>query len=96
MPTPSVVTCSSTGRWGRTPPGCRSPTPTRRSGPGSPTSTTTSSADTSSPATAGIQAGFHVIGDAAAASVAAAFGEVADELGTRHWPGAPTGSNTPR
>jgi predicted amidohydrolase YtcJ len=32
--------------------------------------------------TAGIQAGFHVIGDAAAASVAAAFGEVADELGT--------------
>ena len=31
---------------------------------------------------AGVQAGFHVIGDAAAASVAAAFGEVAADLGT--------------
>ena len=72
------------GASAREPPGCTSPTPTRRTAAATPTSKRQPSPRICAPAPKrGITAGFHVIGDAAVTAVVDALQPVVDQLGAQ-------------
>ncbi len=76
------ATCSSTARSARAPPGCTSPTTTRRSAAGnSYLDVDAIAAHLRACTEAGITAGFHVIGDAAVTAVVTALERVVDHFG---------------